>query len=238
MGHIVHTSIVALLLILAPPTTVQADPGRGQEVSGHGYWLPSRCQAMLHVAGAQGELELSDSAEERWNLHYRRGFGRIEERDLEAAERDFCLALDAARVFEPHDLRFAETLDELGLVAYLRGDDAQAEAIQGAATVEILLALGPPARDQTAEERERCGHNLATYLGRLGHVFERQGRTGSIAELKRAPFLLLGKGYVPARALAGRLDWLISRYLLAEDMAAADWLRALRERLRSEAAEP
>ena len=36
------------------------------------------------------------------------------------------------------------------------------------------------------------------------------------------------------RLKAPRLEWLISRYLLAEDMAAADWLTALRKRLRDE----
>ena len=38
--------------------------------------------------------------------------------------------------------------------------------------------------------------------------------------------------YVPAETVASRLDWLISRYLLAEDMAAADWLAGLGRRLR------
>jgi hypothetical protein len=190
------------------------------------------------VAEVEGEGEAPDSAEARWNLHYRRGFGSIREQDLEAAERSLCLALDAARAFDARDLRFAETLDELGLVAYLRGDDARAEAMQGAATAEILLALGPPAKDLPAEARERCGLTFATYVGRLGLVFERQGRPALLDELRGSPYLVLGMGYVPAEALDRRLDWLISRYLLAEDMAAADWLKDLERRLSAELATP
>jgi len=215
-----------------------ADPGEALVTPSAGYWLPSRCRSLLLVAEAAGEAGAADSAEERWNLHYRRGYGSIEEQDLETAEGSLCLALDAARAFEARDLRFAETLDELGLVAYLRGDDALAEAMQGAAAAEILLALGPPARDQSAEEKDRCGHTFATYLGRLGLVFERQGRAALLDELRRAPYLVLGMGYVPAQALEGRLDWLISRYLLAEDLAAADWLKGLQQRLRTELATP
>lgn len=37
-----------------------------------------------------------------------------------------------------------------------------------------------------------------------------------------------------ADGLARRLDWLISGYLLAEDLAAADWLTQLRARLQQE----
>jgi hypothetical protein len=230
--------ILALFAVLAQPSATPADLGDGRVTPSAGYWLPSRCGSLLQVAGALGEVEASDSAEARWNRHYRRGFGSIRDHDLETAERSLCLALDAARAFDARDLRFAETLDELGLVAYLRGDDALAEAMQGAATAEILLALGPPARALPAEERDRCSLTFATYLGRLGLVFERQGRDALLGELERAPYLVLGMGYVPAEALEARLEWLISRYLLTEDLAAADWLRGLQRRLRAELATP
>jgi hypothetical protein len=75
---------------------------------------------------------------------------------------------------------------------------------------------------------------VATYVARLRQVLERQGRADLIPKLERAPYLVLGRGYVPAESLEPRLEWLISRYLLAEDMAAADWLTALRKRLRAE----
>lgn len=173
-------------------------------------------------------------AESQWNLHYRQGWEAIETRDLDAAEYSLCRALNAARSFEAGDLRFTETLDELGLVSFLRGDFAQAEAMQGAAVAEILLSLGPPADDLTEEQRDLCRSSVATYLTRLGWVFDRQGRAELMGELERAPYLVLAMGYVPTEAVANRLDWLISRYLLAEDMAAADWLAGLRRRLGEE----
>jgi len=194
-------------------------------------WLPESCRSLIEL---EEEAEPPRPAEARWNLHYRRGWDAIETRDLETAERSLCQALDAARSFGPGDLRFAETLDELGLVSYLRGDFAQAEAMQGAAVAEILLALGPPSGELTAEQQDLCRSSVATYLTRLGWVFERQGRAGLMAGLERAPYLVLAMGYVPAEAVASRLDWLISRYLLAEDMAAADWLAGLGRRLRED----
>lgn len=192
-------------------------------------WLPESCRPLLDL---EEEAEPPRPPEAHWNLHYRRGWDAIETRDLETAERSLCQALGAARSFGPGDLRFAETLDELGLVSFLRGDYAQAEAMQGAAAAEILLALGPPSEDLTAEQRDLCRSSVATYLTRLGWVFERQGRAGLMEDLERAPYLVLAMGYVPAEAVVSRLDWLISRYLLAEDMAAADWLADLRRRLR------
>lgn len=191
-------------------------------------WLPESCTPLLEVARAQGKHEPEGSAEARWNEHYRQGFEASRQRELETAETSFCLALEAAQEFGPRDLRFAETLDELGLVSYLQGDDAKAEALQGAATAEILLTLGPPAPDQSEDERSHCRSSLTTYLGRLGWVLERRGKGEQIEELRRAPYLVLARGYLPREALDERLDWLVSRYLLAEDLVAADWLTALR----------
>jgi hypothetical protein len=233
-----RVSALVLLVAVAAPGAPSVAFGEAREVPRGGSWLPVRCRSVLEVVAAAGEVEAPDSAEARWNLHYRHGVASIREEDLEAAERSLCLALDAARAFEPRDARFAETLDELGLAAYLRGDDASAEAMQGAATAEILLALGPPARDLAPGEKARCGINFPTFLGRLGLVFERQGRGAVLGDLQRSPFLVLGMGYVPAQALLGRLDWLVSRYLLAEDLAAADWLRELQERLGAERPAP
>lgn len=224
------------LLLLAFPAPGLVTAGEAPQPQSARGWLPESCRPLLELAAAQGDPAASQPAEARWNLHYRHGYDAIERRDLETAERAFCQALEAALDFGPRDLRFAETLDELGLVNYLRGDDAQAEAMQGAATAEILLSLGPPADDLSAEQRDLCRSSLASYLARLGWVFARQGRGGQVEDLERAPYRILGFGYLPADALVNRLDWLISRYLLAEDMAAADWLTALRQRLRAELA--
>jgi len=197
-------------------------------------WLPDTCLPLLDLAAARGESGGDESPETWWNRHYRAGWVAVEAGDVETAERSFCQALDVARFFGPRDFRFAETLDELGLVNYIRGDDSRAEAMQGAATAEILLALGPPADDLTQEQTDLCSSSVATYLTRLGWIFDRQGRSGQIEPLRKTPYLILAGGYIPPKALATRLDWLISRYLLAEDMAAADWLTELQQRLRQE----
>lgn len=228
-----HRTFFALALaILVSAAAGTADGTSDAPVGG---WLPEGCHPLLDLAAAKGETPEDESADARWNREYRRGYDAIEKRDLETAERSLCSALAAAQGFGPRDLRFAETLDELGLVHYLRGDDDRSEAMQGAAAAEILLALGPPADDLSEEERDHCRSSVANYLARLGWIFERQGRPEEIEPLQRAPYLVLDRGYVPARALAPRLDWLIARYLLAEDMPAADWLTGLRERLRDEA---
>jgi hypothetical protein len=224
------STVLGLLCLVASVTPADAEAAAGSP----GRWLPEGCRPLLELAAAAGEAATSEDAETRWNRLYRLGYDAIDSGDLETAERSFCQALEAARAFGERGLRFAETLDELGLLNYLRGDTDQAEAMQGAAAAEILLALGPPADDLLEEERDRCRSSVATYVARLGQVLERQGRADLIPKLERAPYLVLGRGYVPAESLEPRLEWLISRYLLAEDMAAADWLTALRKRLRAE----
>jgi hypothetical protein len=231
-----RTSTLLALLCLVASVAPAATYGAVAATEAPGRWLPESCQPRLELAAAAGDVGASEDAETRWNRHYRRGYEAIESGDLETAELSLCQALEAARAYGARDLRFAETLDELGLLNFLRGDDARAEAMQGAAASEILLALGPPADDLIEEERDLCRSSVATYVARLGQVLERQGRAELIAKLERAPYLVLDRGYVPAPALEPRLEWLISRYLLAEDMAAADWLTALRERLRAELA--
>jgi hypothetical protein len=196
-------------------------------------WLPEACTLALEGEGASSSsVDLEESDEARWNRFYRRGIEALRSEALEAAEISYCRALEAARSFGPRDVRFAETLDELGLVSYLRGDDEGAEAMQGAAVAEMLLALGPPTEDLVATAETSCRSSVATYMVRLGWVFDRQGRGGEIDPLLWQPYLILGKGYVPSDSLFGRLDWLISQYLLIEDFAAADWLRSLRVEVR------
>jgi len=205
-------------------TTMPADAQSSER------WLPEACTLALRTApgGTAGEERL----EARWNRAYRLGIDALETEDFDAAERHFCRALDAARTFEPDDIRFAETLDELGLLNYLRGDYAAAEAMQGAAAVEIFLALGPPAEDLRSAAEKSCKSSVATYLVRLGWTLERQGRGEEIERLLDEPYRLLGRGYVPWERLRPRLDSVIAQYLLDEDFTAADWLSALRDELR------
>jgi hypothetical protein len=231
MSRAVSVLLLVCLAGLSGPLTIRGEASPGEPAPG---WLPETCRPLLELAAARGENGGDEAPDARWNRQYRRGWTAFEARDLETAERSLCQALDAARFFGPRDPRFAETLDELGLVGYLRGDDALAEAMQGAAAGEILLALGPPADDLTAVQPDLCRSSVATYLTRLGWIFDRQGRTGRIEAFQRRPYLVLDGGYIPPDALAGRLDWLISQYLLIEDIAAADWLTELRRRVEED----
>ncbi len=224
------TILLATLQAALWPSSAAASPA----AEANARWLPLECAAMLDSSLPE---ESNGTVEARWNQAYRRGYAAIEQGDLDGALKSLCEALAAARGFDRGDVRWAETFDELGLLSFQRGDIGRAEALQGAAAAEILLALGPSARDQPAAEKDRCSLSLRTYLGRLALVYERQGRAAEMRELEGAPYRILGMGYVPAPAVLARLDWLISRYLLAEDMKAADWLSKLRRRLQAESAE-
>lgn len=199
---------------------------------GERNWLPEACVLTLEVERAQQD-SIEDSGEggtdeARWNRLYRLGIDAISSRDLEQARALFCQALEVAGSFGPRDVRFAETLDELGLVAFMDEDYTTSEAMQGAAVAEMLLALGPPRKDLAAAAEESCKSSVATYMVRLGWIFERQQRAHEIDPLMREPYRILERGYVPFDSMSDRLDWLIAQYLLAEDYAAADWLSGLK----------
>lgn len=236
MRTCVLSSLGLLTLLGAAAAAAEAPFDDGPETGGfHARrgWLPGPCVLALDVeraSAAAGGGEESDEA--RWNHFYRRGIEAIGTRDLEAAEISFCRALEFAGSFGPRDIRFAETLDELGLVSYLSGDDEAAEAMQGAAVAEMLLAVGPPTEDLAATAEKSCRSSVATYMVRLGWVFDRQGRGREIDSLLRAPHLILERGYVPHASLRERLDWLIAQYLLIEDFETADWLASLRAETR------
>lgn len=227
--------LVAMLAMIAGAQRQQVEAGQETRAAIFGErWLPEAC---LLVMGVERALPVADdrggeSDEARWNRLYRLGIEALGVEDLATAELRYCQALDAAASFGPRDVRFAETLDELGLVRYSRGDYDGAEAMQGAAVAEMLLAVGPPEGDVVELAAKSCHSSVATYLTRLGWVYDRQGRGDEIAPLLEAPHRILAKGYVPAESLRARLDWLISRYLLIEDFATADWLSALREEAR------
>ena len=219
-------TLVVVLGSNAPTLRAQASSAAGDPA----LWLPESCVLALEVEPPQlsGEADL-DSDEARWNRSYRDGIDAIQAQDLAAAEISFCRALAAASEFAPGDIRFAETLDELGLVNFMSGDYAGAEAMQGAAVAEMLLALGPPTADLATAAEKSCRSSLATYMVRFGWVLDRQGRGDEIDLLMREPHRILERGYIPWDSLVSRLDGLITQYLLLEDFAAADRLSALRE---------
>lgn len=96
--------------------------------------------------------------------------------------------------------------------------------------------LGPDAAGVESPSPARRGRlsSVAIYVGRLNFLYGRLGQDTWVAETERAPYRVLARGYLPLdAALAHRLDRLISRYLLAEDFAAAEWLSELRSEILS-----
>ena len=204
-------SLLAVVLAAALPCAAE----------GVARWVPEDC------AGAESAAS--------WNDAYRQGFVAIERGDAYAAQRRMCSALLAARVFDARDWRYAETLDELGRIAFDLGHYDRAERLQGAAIAEMLLAVGPhgePLRDgetsAASPVREDCRSGLRVYTTRLGWIHERVPGRLTVEALARAPWRIFAAGYLPLDAgLAARLEWLIARYLLEENLAAAEELTEL-----------
>ncbi|MCP3957001.1 MAG: hypothetical protein GY719_04030 [bacterium] len=228
--RIISSSLFVAVVLAALPLSAQAP----REDCVAQRWLPEACVIALGERCTRPDTgeKVGESDDSRWNHYYRLGIEAIQIKDLEGAEISFCHALAAAASFGPRDMRFAETLDELGLVRFLGGDYDGSEAMQGAAVAEMLLALGPPAEDLCETAGKSCASSVGTYLTRLGWIFDRQGREGELEALLREPHRVLERGYVPADSVRTRLDWLIGRYLLREDFAAADWLTAFRDEAR------
>ncbi len=215
--------IPALFVLVSPLTSLCfADPPT--------RWVPDHC------------LEYRQDTPAPWNEAYTQGFRAIMRSEYETAEAEMCRALLMARGFEARDWRFAETLDELGLIAYELHNLELAERMQGAAIAEMLLAVGPqgePLRDhETSEQspiREDCRSGVRVYTTRLGWILERSPGRTTISELRGAPWRIFAARYLPHDTdLAQRLEWLISRYLLEENLPAADALTELQREIRSE----
>ena len=202
--------------------------------------FPEHC--LVHVADAGSGASAGTEADRLWNTSYREGFRAIEAGDYATAEREMCRALLAARDFGPRDWRFSETFDELGLIAFQFGEFERAERMQGAAVAEMLLAVGPggvpPDLLDTTEGtvmRPDCASGVRVYTERLGWVLEQLPGDRSAEEFQRAPWRVFAAGYLPLDAdLAHRLEWLISQYLLQENLIAAEALTGLQREIADE----
>ena len=192
-------------------------------------WAPEHCL----------EYHEPDDADKSWNDSYQPGFRAIERGEYDVAEQEMCRALLAAREFGPRDWRFAETLDELGLIAFELRDFELAERMQGAAIAEMLLAVGP--HGEPLEELGESGHSLIrpdcasgvrVYTTRLGWIHERLPGSTTTDEIRSKPWSIFAAGYIPLDSnLANRLDWLVSQYLLEENLAAAETLAELQREI-------
>jgi hypothetical protein len=174
--------------------------------------------ARVVPAGCAAEQpESADNAERAWNQHYFSLYQSLWRGDLDTASAHVCAALRRSAGFGPRDWRFAEALDELGRLEYLRGNDEASIAAQAAAVAEVLLARGPRASEPEL------------YARRLGLPLQRSGRPEAAKAVAAAPYRVFTDGLVPVdRAMAGRLDWLVSEYLALEQFDAA---RALQHQI-------
>lgn len=196
-------------------------------------WAPEYCLD-YRQAPAAGD------ADKNWNDSYQRGFRAIERGEYDVAEAEMCRALLAAREFGARDWRFAETLDELGLIAFQLRDFDLAERVQGAAIAEMLLAAGPQGEPLSGHDgsngaviRPDCRSGIRVYTTRLGWIHERVPARATVAELRNEPWRIFAAGYLPLDAnLARRLNWLVSQYLLQEDLAAAEALSELQREMK------
>jgi len=220
MRHPFALAVLCGVLPLAASTDEPAEPGVLRPI-------PASCRERVAVTPD------GSPAEAAWNRSYANGFRATGLADWNLAEAEFCRALEAARSFGPRDWRFAETLDELGLVYYSLGEYDDAEAAQGAAVAELLLALGPQDARLPGAEAVCDAADLGQYVVRLGWVWARQGRDDGIESLRLRPYEIFARDYLPRdAALAARLEWLVSQYLRREDLAAVTrlegWISAMR----------
>ncbi len=210
---------------------LSATPSLGEELP---RWTPSHCHEYGDAASTKAE-----TAETVWNDAYRDGFRAIERGEYDVAERQMCRALLAARDFGPRDWRFAETLDELGLIAFQLRDFELAERMQGAAIGEMLLAAGPHGEPLAGLEasahaviRPDCASGIRVYTERMDWIHERVAGRLTTQAIRDEPWSIFSAGYIPLdAALASRLDWLVSQYLLEENLGAADALAALQDEI-------
>lgn len=205
-----------LLLAALPALAAAAEPLRRQ--------IPAECGSASAPA--------AEEAEGSWNEHYRVGHESIEKGDLDQAQASICGALAAAAGFGPRDWRFAEALDELGLIHYMRGDDERSIATQAGAVAEMLLARGPY---ESSGASRPCEPSVELYAARLGYPLTRSGRADEATSVAAAPYRVFTTSLVAVgREFAQRLPWLVSEYLGREDLAAARALQGVIDRAMEE----
>lgn len=184
------------------PDPVSAGPNRS---------LPEACNGLI-------------SGEAIWNDAYQAGFEATRRGDHEAAKLAMCQALAAVSNSPADDWRFAETLDELGLVFYRLRDYDTCVAVQGRAVAEILLAQGPDSPDVGKYVERLLFADEAWSSSDPGHMVI------GLRKLKRDPYRIFGEldliDWTPSAR--GRLQWLRAEYLKRENLLAASFLaRAL-----------
>lgn len=170
-----------------------------------------------------------DVSESRWNKHYSDGHTAIRKGDYSFAEQEMCLALDQAINFGERDWRYAETLDELGLIYFMLGDFELSEKAQGAAVAELLLAIGPTKINETKTRK------VSYFIQRLGRIYDKQERSDLTEKLAKRPHRIYDLAYIPLdQKLAQRLGWLVSEYLGFEDIHASNDLLRLIESIQEQ----
>ncbi len=208
-------SLIAFLTMFFPALSI------AQEAKEIGRSITPSCQTLMDY---QQEISppSTESSEASWNKHYRDGHSAIINGDLSLAEQQMCAALNQAKNFAERDWRFAETLDELGLIHFMLGQFNQSEKAQGAAVAELLLAAGPTTMRQTSTRK------VSIFIERLGRVYAKQERSDLIEKLRNNPYKIYEMGYIPLDSdLARRLGWLVSEYLGLENLTASNELLQL-----------
>ena len=161
--------------------------------------------------GLLGGCQVTSQRSQQWLEHYRGGWAAIEEQDFLEAETRLRRALAAAQTFKDLDRRYAETLDDLGLVYVKLGNFQMAEKMQGRAVGELMLSAGPWDR------------RIGLFIDRLGSIYQQLGKQDAIEALKEKPYLIFEKDYIlPNARLAKRLDGLMADYRIAQNQTAAN----------------
>jgi hypothetical protein len=176
-------------------------------------------------AATAAALDVKPGAAAReWNRQYTLTYESIENGRLDAALDAACTSLALGVKFGARDWRFAETLDELGLIHYQQGDMESSARAQARAVAEVLLAKGPAAPE------------VALYAGRLAMPLGRLDRDALAKDVIQSPHRIFATEYVEEdAALAKRLDWLVAEELRLENLAAANELQALIDRIDAQA---
>ncbi len=216
-------SLIALFAVSFPMLSVAEEVNTANEV---GRSITPSCQSL--IAYQQPAVSLStELSEASWNKHYIVGHSSIINGDYSLAEQEMCLALVHAKNFAERDWRFAETLDELGLIHFMLGQFDESEKAQGAAVAELLLAAGPTTMWQTSTRK------VSMFIERLSRVYAKQGRSDLTVKLKNNPYKIYEMGYIPLDSdLARRLGWLVSEYLGLENLTASNDLLKLIEEIK------